>query len=475
MKIFLSWSGGLSRDVATTLRTWLRGVIQAIDPWMSQEDLTPGSIWFSEISKKIKESEYGILCITRENQKAPWLLWEAGALYRGFEDTRRVVPLLIDVDKNALAPPLSHFQVIDINDRKEIVRMLTGINEEIGNPISKEILNTQVSHYWPALQKALAKSIQAFPFSPDSESTCEYNFRQAADKFLTIPGKMADSIKRDKIALRCPRTYIDKLPLDKVNNDALSQYKEDRLAGSTPPLANGKKLKAAKPGTINKEIRTVIAVLNRAVGDWGWLEYAQKIKQVARSGERRPYVLSWEQQELLFSNLPDYVKGPALFAVNTGVIKSIIRDLEWSWLRTIPKLEMPIFVVPPGYHGSKYGRTIFLNSISKQVIDHQRGKNEKYVFVAKQGGKFNFGKVWLTTWKKVGLPSGDGYAKGVDNLRRTFAHRLKVAKVAREDRELLLWVSTALQAQIDSPPNYEHLFACIEKITDRRDGHIVNL
>src|SRR5690606_13295328 len=105
MKIFLSWSGAISCEVAAKLRTWLRSVIQATDPWMSRDDISAGSIWFGEINENIRRSKFGIICVTRENKKAPWLLWEAGALFRGYEDAqsaegggagggaRRVVPL----------------------------------------------------------------------------------------------------------------------------------------------------------------------------------------------------------------------------------------------------------------------------------------------------------------------------------------------------------------------------------------------
>ena len=171
MKIFLSWSGDRSHDVAIKLRTWLRDVIQAADPWMSKEDISPGAIWFGEISDNIIESKYGILCVTEENREKPWLLWEAGALYRGFEDPRRVVPFVIDIKKNELDQPLSNFQVVSATDKQDVLRMLKGINSELPRPISNESLENQLNLWWDNLQTAISKAISDNPVIATPQST----------------------------------------------------------------------------------------------------------------------------------------------------------------------------------------------------------------------------------------------------------------------------------------------------------------
>jgi hypothetical protein len=49
MNIFISWSGERSKRVAELLRTWTQCVIQAIEPFVSSEDLDRGTLWFTEI------------------------------------------------------------------------------------------------------------------------------------------------------------------------------------------------------------------------------------------------------------------------------------------------------------------------------------------------------------------------------------------------------------------------------------------
>src|SRR5688572_11210003 len=108
MKVFISWSGDLSRQVAELLAGWLSSVLQGVQPWLSSADIEKGSIWFSEIAKEIESVGIGILCLTRDNLTAPWILFEAGALSKGLSKNR-VCPLLIKLEHSAIQRPLADF------------------------------------------------------------------------------------------------------------------------------------------------------------------------------------------------------------------------------------------------------------------------------------------------------------------------------------------------------------------------------
>src|SRR4051812_8769555 len=110
MKIFISWSGKRSQQVAEGLRDWLPMVIQTIDPYVSSEDIEKGARWGSDIAGELQESQFGILCITPENVGAPWLNFEAGALSKSIE-TGRVMPVLFGMARADVPQgPLVQFQ-----------------------------------------------------------------------------------------------------------------------------------------------------------------------------------------------------------------------------------------------------------------------------------------------------------------------------------------------------------------------------
>ena len=59
MKVFISCSGERSRAVAGILYAWLPHVIQALEPWIS-EDIDKGKNWPSVITAQLQETNFGM-------------------------------------------------------------------------------------------------------------------------------------------------------------------------------------------------------------------------------------------------------------------------------------------------------------------------------------------------------------------------------------------------------------------------------
>jgi hypothetical protein len=114
MKIFISWSGDKSKEIAEFLKNWIEQIIQAAEPWISV-DIEKGKRWNSEISDKLENSKVGIFCITKENLNSPWILFEAGAISKSSDSY--VCTFLIDINPTDLTGPLSLFQATKLKKK----------------------------------------------------------------------------------------------------------------------------------------------------------------------------------------------------------------------------------------------------------------------------------------------------------------------------------------------------------------------
>jgi anti-anti-sigma regulatory factor len=155
--VFLSWSGKQSGEAATFLRSWLGDVLPAVDVWMSAHDVKPGSPWGSDLHRHLSRADFGILCLTRENVVAPWLLYEAGCLVMRVA-AGRVVPYLLDVEPSALPGPLAQLQGVSAT-RDGTREMLAGLNAATETPLPPDRLDRFFEKWWPDLERALGLTL----------------------------------------------------------------------------------------------------------------------------------------------------------------------------------------------------------------------------------------------------------------------------------------------------------------------------
>lgn len=156
MKVFISWSGSRSHEVAVALRQWLPRTLQSVQPFMSSSDLEKGGQWTSALSQELNDADYGILCLTRENLAAPYLHFEAGALSK-IVTRAHVSPLLIgDIAPTDVRPPLSLFQ-ITLPTLEDVSQLLLGMNTVSERPLEAEVVRDAAARWWPDLEQVLAE------------------------------------------------------------------------------------------------------------------------------------------------------------------------------------------------------------------------------------------------------------------------------------------------------------------------------
>lgn len=163
MKVFISWSGPRSQKLAEALRDWLPLVLHYVDPWMSTADIKSGDRWSNEIAKGLQESNFGIICVTKDNLEAPWLLFESGALAKSMEDGR-VIPLRLDLDVSDISGPLTQFQSERADD-EGVKRLISSLNKCAAGAIADDRLNRLFEPMWPDLKS----KIQAIPASSTTQ------------------------------------------------------------------------------------------------------------------------------------------------------------------------------------------------------------------------------------------------------------------------------------------------------------------
>jgi hypothetical protein len=168
MKVFLSWSGQRSKEVANLLSDWLCCVIQASRPWISTRDLDRGSLWFGEINDQLKDTTVGIICLTQENKTRPWILFEAGALAKGLS-TSRVCTLLVDLEPKDIEDPLAQFNHT-FPTRESVLGLVKTLNSTLaGNGLDNRILEQVFTTYWPQFETRFAEILATTEAQPPSK------------------------------------------------------------------------------------------------------------------------------------------------------------------------------------------------------------------------------------------------------------------------------------------------------------------
>ena len=154
MKLFISWSGPLSAQIAQQLRAWIPVILPAVSPFVSAEDIDKGTRWSGEISRELSECNFGLVCLTRDNLQSQWLAFEAGALSKHL--TGKVASILFGLQQSEVQYPIAMFQNVRFN-QGEMRQLITSLNNAT-EPSSKREeahLDQLFGAFWPDLEKSV--------------------------------------------------------------------------------------------------------------------------------------------------------------------------------------------------------------------------------------------------------------------------------------------------------------------------------
>lgn len=216
MKVFISWSGDFSREVAEQLSQWIPSVIQSVEIFFSPDDIGKGENWDNKLSKELNESNFGIICLTPENVAAPWIHFEAGSLAKAVDS--RLSAIMFCVNVSDIKGPLSRFQNTKF-EKNDVFKLMQTINVATEAPLKNEILAYTFDVMWDQLDRAVSPIIKKYQsnFHPKKEETDD---REAIQEILSIVRKMSKNFVDTEIA---PSQYDVDMALS--NMGLLDSYK----------------------------------------------------------------------------------------------------------------------------------------------------------------------------------------------------------------------------------------------------------
>lgn len=291
-------------------------------------------------------------------------------------------------------------------------------------------------------------------------------WREAATKFL-VDFKDQASIALSASHIEQLDPYIGDLPITHIDDGTLSAFKRDRQKPTK--TATGKVKPGVSNRTVNIALQRVVRILNLCHRKWrdaekrAWLESVPMISMLEeKRSARKPYPMSWEEQAILFPELPDHLLRMALYKVNSGCRGQEVCKLRWDWEIRVPELNTSVFLIPAGFGGrsEKAGvkngdeRLVILNKVAMNIIDKQRGLHKELVFPYGQPDQFGataMHRMNDSAWRKARKRAADKWEKAnqspahlgfrsfrIHDLKHTFGRRLRAAGVTLEDRNILL-------------------------------------
>lgn len=202
MKVFISWSGTLSQKIAECLKKWLPCFIQSIDPFCSTEDIEKGVNWNQRLTAELKDTSFGIICLTNENVSAPWIHFEAGAISKLVDS--KIAVLQIGLNVSDIKGPLSIFQATKL-EKDDFYKLLESINNSAEAHLNSETLKICFDAQWDNFQNDIKNIIVKSESKPKSKEEKRTNTEileevlelvRTQTSILTNPEKLIDISSR---------------------------------------------------------------------------------------------------------------------------------------------------------------------------------------------------------------------------------------------------------------------------------------
>lgn len=203
----------------------------------------------------------------------------------------------------------------------------------------------------------------------------------------------------DKSMLRWFHPHLGGKALDEINRAFLDEVKAKRAKG-------------VSPGTVNRYMALVRAILRKACNDWEWLDRVPKVGMLRDKGGRIR-ALTKDEFARLLEQLPEHLRDMAIFSVATGLRQGNVTKLQWRQI----SLERQHLWVAAEDHKNGKAHAVPLNEPAMQVLHKRKGDHPTHVFTYEGRPIVQVNtKAWRAALKRAGIEDFRWH-----DLRHTFA------------------------------------------------------
>ena len=322
MKVFLGWSKETSREIARVLHNWLPMVIQSVEAFVSTEDIDLGAAWGQTLSGELQSARFGILCVTRENLSAPWLILEAGALSISTRDkanVSHVVPILFHVDRAKVVSPISQLQTTTFS-RQGMWQLVTNLKKVCESYGERTLRDSALENLFNSLYPDLEEQINAL-IAPEMPAPS-----------VPAPDHMrVDLVPDDTRIYSAPAPSPAVVPASPVTVSVspaaatVSQTSAPVSPADTAPVSSNPSPVSAPPSNPSTELDAFVLALNRLQANFGFIPDMARI-----------YVQGRQLTDQIRSDMPESDKQKAITALQT-LLEEDIRHMESEVVHSNPQ------------------------------------------------------------------------------------------------------------------------------------------
>lgn len=180
-------------------------------------------------------------------------------------------------------------------------------------------------------------------------------WREAATRYL-VEFKDQPSSWLTATYLEQTDPFIGDLPITHIDDESLKPFLAYMRKGGLLP--SGKPKKPVGNRTINLALQRIVRVLNVCHRKWRddnrrpWIDAVPALTMMDEAKtKRQAHPLSWDEQRILFKELPAHLERMALFKANTGTREQEVCKLQWEWEVAVPELNTSVFILPAEFGG----------------------------------------------------------------------------------------------------------------------------